>query len=83
MGYAEDDSRDSALGFGFDLLIKLAYHGARILSDARLLAYRELNDVVGLTDLAGCVVGDGRRPRNTSMGSLSTPSGALFGQNWR
>jgi Transposase DDE domain group 1 len=48
----------------FDRRIKLEFHGARITSDGGLLAYRELDDVLGLTALAASVLGEGRRGRN-------------------
>ena len=52
------------LRVAFDRRIKLEFHGARITSDGGLLAYRELDDVLGLTALAASVLGEGRRGRN-------------------
>ena len=60
-----DESDDGLLRLDFDRRLKLEFHRCRITSDAGLLAYRELDDALGLTDVAGSVLPKCRRGKNT------------------
>ena len=65
MEHPAGESDDGPLRVEFDRRLKLEFHGSRITSDAGLLAYRDLDDALGLTDLAGGVLSECRRGRNT------------------
>jgi len=54
-----------ALRANFDKKLKLEFHGVKVTRNAGLLAYREIDDVFGLMDLAGCELTDNRTGKNT------------------
>ena len=59
------EARKEALRVDFDSHIKLEFHGASVTSDAGLVAYRELDEALGLTMVADDIVRDPRRGKNT------------------
>lgn len=65
MVHPAGEEDDGSLRVDFDRRLKLEFHGTQITSDAGLLAYRELDDALGLTDLAGAALSECRLGKNT------------------
>jgi Transposase DDE domain group 1 len=59
------DSQNDPLRVDFDRQIKLEFHGSTVTSDAGLLAYRELDNALGLTSTAASGLHDTRTGQNT------------------
>src|SRR4051794_20449456 len=71
---------NKALRVAFDRCVKLEFHGARITSDGGLLAYRELDDALGLTAVAASALAEGRRGKNIRHRLLGLLRQAIYGR---
>jgi hypothetical protein len=60
MGEAES----GRLGLAFDGHLRLEFRGAKVTTDAGLLAVRELDEALGLTAMAGAMIKEGRTGKN-------------------
>jgi hypothetical protein len=65
MDGAAGDESGAVLRVTFDPRLKLEFHGSPVMSDAGLLAFRDLDDALGLTNLAGEVLPDTRTGPNS------------------
>ena len=58
------DPKGESVKVGFDGSLRLEFHGAKVTSDAGLLAYRDLDEALGLFDSVPFVFHDSRTGRN-------------------
>jgi Transposase DDE domain group 1 len=80
MEHPAGEAPKAALRLGFDHRLKLEFHGSRITSDAGLLAFRELDDALSLTELAGQALTDIRTGRNGRHTLTAQLRQAIFGR---
>jgi hypothetical protein len=58
------EAKDGGMKLHFDGHLRLEFRGAKVTTDAGLLAVRELDDTLGLTEKAGVMIRDMRTGRN-------------------
>jgi hypothetical protein len=74
------EAQSDALPLDFDHRFKLEFHGSSVTSDAGLLAYRELDDALGLMAIADRHLVDGRTGRNHRHDLVCMLRQSVFGR---
>src|SRR3712207_2312624 len=80
MDGAAGEGSDAALRVTFDPRLKLEFHGSKVTSDAGLLAFRELDGALGLTERAGEVLTDTRTAQNSRHTLIAQIRQSVFGR---
>ena len=80
MAHPMGESKRDGLRVDFDRRLKLEFHGSKITSDGGLLAYRELDDARGLTEVAGTIFQDSRTGKNGWHGMTGQFRQSVFGR---
>jgi hypothetical protein len=74
------ESKDEALKLDFDRRVMLQFRGSVVTSDAGLLAYRELDDALGLSTMAGETLADARTGKNERHAMVGLLRQSVFGR---
>ena len=80
MANPEGEAESEAIRLDFDRRLILQFRGSAVTSDAGLLAYRELDDVLGLTALAGEMLADARTGKNGRHALVGLFRQSVFGR---
>jgi len=74
------ESNGEAVRLDFDRRLMLQFRGSVVTSDGGLLAYRELDDALGLSDTAGDRLADARTGKNGRHALVGMLRQAVFGR---
>ena len=77
------ESKRDGLRVDFDRRLKLEFHGSKITSDGGFLAYRELDDALGLSEVAGDIFQDSRIGKNGWHSKTGQFRLSVFGRHGR
>ncbi len=82
MAYPMGASKRGCRRVDFDRRLKLEFHGFKVTTGAGFLAYRELDDALECTEMAGDVFCDNRTGKNAWHGMTGQFRQSLFGRPW-
>src|SRR4026208_908081 len=80
MAHPTGESKDGGLKLDFDRRLTVQFRGSVVTSDAGLLAYRELDDALGLSVIAGGALADARTGKNGRHALVGLLRQSVFGR---